>query len=276
VQVTFGGHIGDSDKVQKLTEVIMKIQNSILNILDKCTVEGNTVFLTCGQLDRKSYEDVNKCLENIGGKWNRKAKGHVFESDPVELLDNLILTGETINLKKQYQFFPTPREIGDLMCKMAEINRYCRVLEPSAGNGQLVDAILASDPESVYMVELNPAMCNELNRRTSNLRPVVILDESDFLSKGLPEKIQVDRVVMNPPFSKQQDIDHIYEAFKCLVSGGILVSVVSESPFFRENKKSVAFREWLDENGAEIIDNDPGAFKDSGTMVKTRIIKVRK
>jgi len=254
----------------------MKIRNEILNILDKCTVEGNTVFLACGQLDRKTYEEVNKCLENIGGKWNRKAKGHVFDTDPAELLDNLIMTGETVDLKKQYQFFPTPHEIGDLMCGMAEINRYCRVLEPSAGNGQLVDAILASDPESIYMVELNPVMCNELNRRTSNLRPVAILDEGDFLAKRLSEKIQADRVIMNPPFSKQQDIDHIYEAYKCLVNGGILVSVVSESPFFRENKKSVDFRDWLDEVGAEVIENDVGAFKESGTMVKTRIIKVRK
>jgi hypothetical protein len=54
------------------------------------------------------------------------------------------------------------------------------------------------------------------------------------------------------------------------------VSVVSESPFFRSNKKSIEFRAWLDENNAEIIDNDPGAFKESGTMVKTRIIKLVK
>jgi hypothetical protein len=38
----------------------------------------------------------------------------------------------------------------------------------------------------------------------------------------------------------------------------------------------VAFREWLKDNNAEIFDLPSGAFKESGTMVKTRIIKVKK
>lgn len=254
----------------------MKIRNEILNILDKCTVEGNTVYLTCGQLDHKTYEEVNKCLENIGGQWNRKAKGHIFDSDPAELLDSLILTGETTDLKKQYQFFPTPREIGDLMCDMAEINESCRVLEPSAGNGLLVDAILERHPQSIYMVEFNPEMIKQLKHYCVEGTTTMVLEQGDFLTLGLAEKIVIDRIIMNPPFSKQQDIDHILHAFELLKPGGILVSVVSEGPFFRENRKSVEFREWLDEVGAEIIDNDAGAFKESGTMVKTRIIKITK
>ena len=53
----------------------MKISDEILGILSRCTVDGNTLYLPDEQLDRKTYTAVNKCLVNIGGKWNRKAKG---------------------------------------------------------------------------------------------------------------------------------------------------------------------------------------------------------
>ena len=93
----------------------MKISNEVLTILGECRTEGNVLFLPDRQLDRPTYQAVNKVLTNIGGKWNRKAKGHVFaDGDPAELLDNLILTGETVDLKKQYQFFPTPRNIAGI------------------------------------------------------------------------------------------------------------------------------------------------------------------
>ena len=81
------------------------------------------------------------------------------------------------------------------------------------------------------------------------------------------EKIIWDRVIMNPPFARQQDIDHIYKAFDVLKSGGVLVSVISISPFFRTNRKSVEFKDWLSDVGAEITELSEGAFKDSGTML---------
>jgi len=256
----------------------MKIKDEILNILADCRVEGNVLFLPGEQLDRKTYEAVNKCLENIGGKWSKKAKGHVFDSDPAPMLDNLVMSGETTDLKKEYQFFPTPREIGDRLCRMAEINEHSRVLEPSAGNGLLVDAILANNPESVYMVELNPDMCQRLRQYVdlSSNSPAVALDSGDFLTKGLSGQISVNRAVMNPPFSRQQDIDHIMEAYKCLSPGGVLVSICSESPFFRTNRKSLEFTEFLHRCNAEVDTLPEGAFKESGTMVRTRIIKIRK
>lgn len=78
-----------------------KIADNILDILGECRTEGNTLFLPDRQLERSTYQAVNKVLESIGGKWDRKAKGHVFaEGDPAELLDNVILAGEITDLKK--------------------------------------------------------------------------------------------------------------------------------------------------------------------------------
>lgn len=246
----------------------MKIKENILNILRNCKVESNTVFLPSVQLDRKTYQDVNKCLESIGGKWNRKAKGHVFSEDPTELLDNLILTGEVTDIKKQFQFFPTPPELAQQMIELTEINPEHSILEPSAGQGAIADEIIKTVPGAkITLVELNEQNAQVLKNKD------YLVNVCDFLQFFGP---QFDRVIMNPPFTKQQDIDHILHAFELLKNGGILVSIVSESPFFRENKKSQQFREFLYLNNAEVIPNDEGVFKPSGTMVRTRIIKLVK
>jgi 16S rRNA G1207 methylase RsmC len=81
---------------------------------------------------------------------------------------------------------------------------------------------------------------------------------------------------MNPPFTRQQDIDHVLHAWSLLNEGGILVSIVSESCFFRSNNKAIDFRTFLDEHQLQVLDLDSGDFRVSGTMVKTRIIVLKK
>lgn len=251
-----------------------KIADDILNILGECRTEGNTLFLPDRQLERSIYQAVNKVLESIGGKWDRKAKGHVFaEGDPAELLDNVILAGEITDLKKQYQFFPTPRSIAEKMCELAELDSTCIVLEPSCGKGDLADVIYEAGVKELVGLELNREMEKNLTGK-----PYTTLTGIDFLEfvKDPGIKTPWTRIVMNPPFSRQQDIDHILTAYGILRPGGILVSVVSESPFFRSNKKSVDFRAFLEERKAIIIPLEEGAFKESGTMVRTRLVKIVK
>lgn len=251
-----------------------RIADNILSILGECRVEGNTLFLPDRQLDRPTYQAVNKVLVNIGGKWNRKAKGHVFtDGDPAELLNNVLMTGETVDLKKQYQFFPTPRAVAEQMCQMAELDSTCVVLEPSCGKGDLADVVFEAGVKELVGVELNREMEKHLNGK-----PYVTFVGVDFLELVRADDIdhEWNRIVMNPPFTKQQDIDHILAAYDILSPGGILVSVVSEAPFFWSNKKAIAFREFLDSHGAEMVRLDEGAFKESGTMVRTRLIKLEK
>ena len=247
----------------------MKIAPEILDILANGTIENNTYFLPQGQLARKTYEAANKCLVNIGGKWNKKAKGHVFDYDPTEEFENLILTGETNDMKKEFQFFPTPELIAEQMCEMAELDKSHEVLEPSCGKGDLADVIY-KHTENVFCIEINSAMGKYLKDKPY---PCAMCD---FLDVKSGEVVEFDRIVMNPPFSRQQDIDHVYHAYDLLKSSGVLVSVMSPSPFFRSNKKSVDFVAWLNELDAEIVDVPEGTFKVSGTMIKTKIIKIRK
>ncbi len=249
-----------------------KIPENVLDILGQCRAEGNVLFLPDVQLDRKDYVAVNKVLENMGGKWNRKAKGHVFQNgdDPAEMLEAVLLTHEVRDLKKEHQFFPTPRPIAERLCEMAELDESSMVLEPSCGDGRLADVIMEHSPASLFCVEVNPDMVLRLDGK-----PYQVLWD-DFLLVGQENVGRVSRIVMNPPFTRHQDIDHILHAFELLSEGGILVSVVSESPFFRSDKKSVAFRAFLEEHDAEVYKLDAGAFRESGTEIITRLVKIVK
>lgn len=258
----------------------MKIAETILSILAECKIEDNILFLPPEQLDIKTYTAVNKCLESIGGKWNRSKKGHVFDTDPTEGFENLLLTGETEDMKKNFQFFPTPRALAVKLVQKAELQflpfrEHCPVLEPSAGNGALADVI--HEELKKYDRE-GGLICIEINKQMKQYlegKPYTTM-WTDFLTFQ-PENIErFDRIIMNPPFTRLQDIDHVLHAYKHLADDGILVSVMSCSPFFRQDRKSKSFMEWLHEVNAEVTDVPAGAFKESGTAVATKIIKIKK
>jgi type I restriction-modification system DNA methylase subunit len=251
----------------------MKIEQNVIDVLVKCRVEGNNLFLP-PNLERKLYVKTNDALMSIGLKWNKKLTCHVSESDVEDKLEEIINTGEYESLKdkkKELQFFTTPKNIAELVVNLAQIGGLHDVLEPSCGRGGLVSeinkkvpcAIIEKDEEN-YNYTLKSFNC--IGYKENGNR--------DFLSVKPVEEF--DRVVMNPPFSKQQDVDHILHAWEFLKPGGILVSICSPSPFFRENKKSIDFRQFLEDNEADIHDLPEGSFKESGTNIRTKIIKVVK
>lgn len=185
-----------------------KIPENVLNVLGECRADGNLLYLPSVQLDRKTYTEVNKVLENMGGKWNRKAKAHVFaeDDDVAEMLENVLLTQEVKDLKREYQFFPTPRAVAERMCEMAEIDSASEVLEPSCGNGQLSDVIWEHSPAGMCCIELNTDMKRYLAEKPYGV------NYRDFLDVTKKEIGSINRVVMNPPFTRHQDIDHVRHA----------------------------------------------------------------
>lgn len=242
-----------------------KIPLDVIEIIGRSIIKENVLFLPPIQLDRKLYLSVNKCLTFIGGKWNRYEKGHIFDTDPSDLLDEMLNTGEFTDVKKEFQFFETPKDIVFRMINLANIKSGEILLEPSAGHGAILDEF---PKENYYVaIELFSGCVDVLRNKGYSV------SETDFLTV---EPMDVDKIVMNPPFSKQQDIDHVLHAWACLAPGGRLVSIMSNSPFFRENKKSKDFRTFLNMNNARVIDLDPGAFKESGTMVNTKIVVIDK
>lgn len=243
------------------------------DVLQQCEVSGSIVKLPGTQLDRKIYLEVKKQLELIGGKWKGgKTQGFVFPQDPTEYLQQ-IASGETRNLKKEYQFFATPDALADVLVSMADIDKTHSVLEPSAGQGAIVKAI-----NRYVGLSDHPVFCYELmdiNLTFLQKIPTAKILDCDFL-KCEEDTITFDRIVANPPFSKNQDIDHIRKMYDRLSPGGRLVSIASTHWMHSSNKKEKQFYQWLEDLGADIEEIQEGAFKESGTMVKTAIITIDK
>lgn len=238
-------------------------------VLNECQIDGMVIKLPNVQLDRKVYQDVAKSLEFIGGKWKGgKVSGFVFNEDPTEYLQQL-QGGEKRNLKKEFQFFATPDVLCDRLVELAELNDEHSILEPSAGQGAIVKAIERHcDPVEIFCYELMPLNQTFLGKISS-----VTLLGDDFLKHSGQS---FDRIIANPPFSKNQDINHVLKMYECLNSGGRLISIMSNHWASSLNKKETMFREFLTKHNAEIIPIDSGEFKESGTNIATCIVIINK
>lgn len=173
-------------------------------------------------------------------------------------------------------FFTTPRSLADRMVQMANIQPGMEVLEPSAGSGNIADAIQEACPGChLTLVEINGSLVDILKAKGYDGNQIY---HTDFLRDNEEIRSGFDRIVMNPPFEKNQDIDHVLHAFDLLRPGGRLVAIVSEHPFFASDAKSAIFRNWLVEHYGSEEKLPPGIFRNQATStdVAARMVYVPK
>jgi len=248
----------------------MKVDREVMNVLSNARTEGTSLFLV-GQLDRNLYTRTDKVIQAAGGKWSRSKKAHVFGADAAERIEQIILTGDVVVPKDEFEFFPTPAIVARQVIDLADIRDGMMVLEPSAGRGALASmAQQAAANVVIDMYELMPENNQalvDLNLPLSGVAPV-----GDFLEiKPTPV---YDRVVMNPPFGKRADIKHVLHALNFLKPNGLLVSVMAAGVTFRDDKLTSDFRQLVSERGGHIEDLPHASFKSSGTMVGTVIVVI--
>lgn len=247
----------------------MQITNDVLEVLSRAEVNGNALTLT-GQLDRALYVNVNKVLEAAGGRWDRKAKAHLFDCDAEQRMDEIILSGEVEIPKDDFGYFPSPPAVVKRLLELAGIEDGMFVLEPSAGSGAIAFACAKAGAivDCCELMEKNFLVL--AGHKYKELQDVLKID---FLEVK-PHPIY-DRVVMNPPFAKRADIHHVRHAHKFLKPGGLLVSVMSAGVQFRGDRLASEFREFVAERGGSIEALPDGAFKASGTMVNTVVVVIQ-
>ena len=157
------------------------------------------------------------------------------------------------------QLFPTPPEIAERMVSMADIQPGQSVLEPSAGTGNILTAIMNdNNAGAVVAVEINQTLADRLRREY----PLSIIHCQDFLEydRGI---YGVDRVVMNPPFQDATDIKHIKHALDMLKPSGRLVALCANGPRQREAFMDMA-EHWED--------LPAGSFAQQGTGVNVALM----
>lgn len=231
----------------------------VIAALDAAKVDDRNILFLQGQLDRKTYEQVNFALQAIGGKWDKKVKGHVFADDPREALANILLTGFAVNSDAELDFFPTPASVAKIMVALASLQFGDYVLEPSAGDGALLRE-LPLDCLIDYC-EVNSARLTTLKNDQEAWNLVAL----DFLTYN-PGPIY-NKIVMNPPFSKRRDLEHVLHAYECLAPGGRLVSVMAAGITFRTDKVTQKFLGNFPTHYMTTL--PPDSFKLAGTSVNT-------
>jgi hypothetical protein len=165
-------------------------------------------------------------------------------------------------------FFPTPSAVVDLMLEQAHIETGMHVLEPSAGSGNIADAIRRDHPGAfIDVCEVNLRLRELLELKGHRLIA------SDFLEFKAGT---YERILMNPPFELLNDCKHVRHAYDLLADRGVLVSIMSPSFEFRNDRKSTEFREWLGTVKATWETLPDGSFKSSGTGVSTRLLVIDK
>ena len=246
----------------------------VREVLVNCRIRGNNLYLPDRQLSRDLYVAVDKQIRAIGGKWKGgKTKAHVFDTNPVMLLETL-LKEDYENPKTEFQMFFTPADVVThymLPLLNVEINRSTKILEPSAGSGNIIKVLFDAFPEQIRQIDACEIF--EPNARLLETIPGVHIIGSDFLSIGKKYDNYYDLIIANPPFAKNQDIDHFYKMCSLVKPGGQVISIMSKHWVISSNKRETAFRNWLDENYVDsYFDLPQGLFAESGTKISVSLL----
>jgi len=238
----------------------VRLDNETKAVLLRSRIDGISLHLP-EQLDRPLYEKVAKAIKAAGGKWDRRSGAHIFPNPVRETFNIGADTVEVVNLQQTYQAFYTPPELAAKMAEAAELTAGDKVLEPSAGTGNLVRAAIACGVfrADITAVEIDGTKGLELNKLCGQVFCI------DFMKLNNLGKF--DRVLMNPPFTGGQDVDHITHAATMLVPGGRLVGICANGPKQNEVLKPHC-KSW------EVL--PAGTFKESGTGVSAVMLVIEK
>lgn len=163
-----------------------------------------------------------------------------------------------MNMNELTDYYPTPKELADKMAQLfkkdAFKNKYRKLqfLEPSAGDGNLVDALNERFGESWQHSHGIAIDCIEPSadfRTILNSKKNALAVYDDFLSFHTSKKY--DAVIMNPPFS--EGAKHLLKAIEVMQYGGQIVCILNaetiRNPY--TNERSILVKKLSDLN-AEI------------------------
>ena len=164
----------------------------------------------------------------------------------------------------ELQFFPTPPELAKRLWELFKDREFSRVLEPSAGHGDLAahhpwNREYARRPAVIDCCEIDVAKHAVL--RDKGFKVVGL----DFMQ--LEEGACYSHVVMNPPFNA--GVKHVLRAFDILLEGEIAAIINAESirnPFSTERQRLLKL---IEQHGS--VEFVEGAFAVEESARKTDV-----
>ncbi len=135
-------------------------------------------------------------------------------------------------------FYPTPEEVIAQMLVMSDITNKV-ILEPSAGSGNIVTFLQNNGAKEVIACEKNSKLRSIVEKKCA-----VIAD--DFLTVTSDMVSHIDMIVMNPPFSREED--HVLHAYEIAPAGCEIISLCNSSMLDRmfRNEKRMKIKELIE------------------------------
>lgn len=164
-------------------------------------------------------------------------------------------------------FYPTPVEVIEQMMMGEDVISKV-VLEPSAGSGNIVNWLNDHGAKEVMACEIEP----RLRRMLGNTCRLI---GEDFLRLESSQVVNLQYIVMNPPFSRA--VDHLRHAWEIAPAGCTIVSIMPATVFsnmYSSDRK--ALRELINLHGN--ITNIGDAFRhaERTTDAQISIVKMYK
>ncbi len=166
----------------------------------------------------------------------------------------------------------TPEHVAKLILKEADIAYVDTILEPSAGDGRILDILQARYDHKLNIdaVELNKEKCDKLVEKGYN---AFNMDFLNFNTKDFVHQ-KYTKIIAAPPFKDNIDLKHIMHMYEMLKYPGTLVSLTT--PYWLTNNEShqVEFRKWLKGKSYTLTMLLDNSFMEKGKTVPTAIIKI--
>lgn len=169
------------------------------------------------------------------------------------------------SVSKDLQFYWSPAAVVDAALEFAYVHNLkewrhnppapIRVLEPSCGDGRILDAVRARGQQA-FGVEYHAGRAAQAKAKGHSVLCANFLE--------CPPRPEFDAVVMNPPFYGRHYVKHVLHALKFLKPGGTLVSILPATAYYDHGELE---GEWKD--------LPVGSFSEAGTNVPTGLLKIR-
>ena len=249
-------------------------KKSVTSFITAClaNINGNQFTLPSREefeLSASEFALFKRLIQSIGGEYVVGQNRYDFDYDPTELMQHLA-TGK--DYQQSTQYFKTPDDVAKKLTDMMSTGRDLRILEPSAGRGSLVKAVLAT--KGIIDPHIDCCELDRFNRKFLAHLPVNLIGE-DFLKLRTAPEEKYDIVIMNPPFNGKEYMLHIEHAWEHLKPGGQLLFVAPTGWMKATQGRSLEFREWVESHATYEVLSD-AEFAESGTSIDTVIASMHR
>lgn len=254
-------------------------------VLARSSLAERVLALPHETLSRQVWEALHATLKEMGATGgSRMGQPYRFERDRRAELAAFIAGGSAPQHERTTAgWVPTPDALATSVVRrfaaLESLPPQPRVLEPSAGNGALIRAVLRLVPGArVTAVEPVDERAFQVGKIVG-VYPLHVCTFEKFAGGRGRDALPYQLIVMNPPYSVSGNrtiwIDHVRLAWEMLAVGGRLVAIVPGGFAGREDRKSVKLRELLGPD-LQVEELPARSFRQSGTDFDTCVIAATK